>query len=217
MRLARGRRVDHSVPIMACRIASIAARFALAAVPVTRDSLRPTRYAARPGMRCVSGNPAKMHFRHHRRRSRDSRSRRRRWRPGSRWRLHRPPNRDGSLRGRRRYPRTRRYREGQPNRDGRSRRRRRRQGPRPHRQGRLRRGRPTRPRTRKGFHTPPRWWRALPRPRHEGPRHPRRLDMTAKIATKQTKADFVRSVAPRLSAPLDPITAPPEEPSSARP
>jgi len=33
--------------VTACRIASIAARFAPAAVPVTRESLRPTRYAGR--------------------------------------------------------------------------------------------------------------------------------------------------------------------------
>jgi hypothetical protein len=47
----------------ACRMASIAARFAPAAVPVTRESLRPTRYAGCwPHMRRLPRKPPKMHF-----------------------------------------------------------------------------------------------------------------------------------------------------------
>jgi len=61
-RLARGRSAERSVPITACRMASIVARFAPAALPVTRESLWPTRYAARwPRTRCVRRNPEKMH------------------------------------------------------------------------------------------------------------------------------------------------------------
>jgi hypothetical protein len=61
-RLARGRSAERSVPITACRMASIAARFAPAALPVTRESLWPTRYAGRwPRTRCVRRNPEKMH------------------------------------------------------------------------------------------------------------------------------------------------------------
>jgi hypothetical protein len=59
-RLDRGRGAERTVPRMACRITSIAAKFAPDALRTTRESLRPTRYAGRgPIMRRASTNPGR--------------------------------------------------------------------------------------------------------------------------------------------------------------